>query len=83
MSQQFCECRKGRRVKMGSVTAFREGRAQHRAMINWVSALGQNRGEFVIFRDSVGGQEERTPQIAVLMVISIGCACTWDLAEEP
>lgn len=76
MSQQLCECRKGRRVKMGSVAACR-------ATINWVSALGQNRGEFVIFRDSVGGQEERTPQIAVLMLISIGCACTWDLAEEP
>lgn len=29
------------------------------------------RAEFVIFRDSVGGQEERTPQITVLVVISI------------
>lgn len=54
MSQQFCEHRKGRRVKTGSVTAWREGRAQYRAMINWMSALGQSRGEFVIFRDSVG-----------------------------
>lgn len=55
-------------------------------IMNWVSLPEQSdrtEGNLFLLGTQWADKREGTPQIAVLMVISIGCACTWDLAEEP
>lgn len=75
---------------MGSVTPWREGRAQHRDLLLGhneldVSTLPEQsdrtEGNLFFLGTRWADKRKGTLQIAILMVISIGCACTWDLAE--
>lgn len=88
----FASTWKGRReVKMGSITPWREGRAQQRDLLLGGNELGVStlpersdraEGNLLFLGAQWADKRKGTSQIALLMVISIGCACMWYLTKE-
>lgn len=76
---------------MGSITPWREGRAQQRDLLLGGNELGVStlpeqsdraEGNLLFLGAQWADKRKGTSQIALLMVISIGCACMWYLTKE-
>lgn len=76
---------------MGSITPWREGRTQRRDLLLGGNELGVSalleqsdraEGNLLFLGAQWADKRKGTSQITLLMVISIGCACTWDLTKE-
>jgi len=76
---------------MGSITPWREGGAERRDLLLGGNELGvctlleqsdRAEGNLLFLGAQWADKRKGTSQITLLMVISIGCARTWDLTKQ-